>query len=335
MKGLLWMAPKASKLACAALLVCNCAVIGQPRSAPLPPPALPVPAYIEEIDRWAAELAKANDHPENIPALRRELPSSWQVAADGQVVAVSTAWLDSGLEAAERYPKLAASSIGRLLARLQAIRREAQALAAEPSGPDSTAPEKLREILARPEFGSVRGPNWLDRMAERIRKWLDDWIDRLTSRLSGHERIAKFLTFLPWAILICAAGFLLAWMVGRLVRRPTTQRLNLPGPVPTPVQSWQRMVEAARTAASAQEYREAIRLAYWAAIVRLGNLKLWVVDPTRTHREYLRAVRSDQVEHEPLALLTRAFEMAWYAARSPSASDFQNVMTQLQRLGCA
>ena len=32
------------------------------------------------------------------------------------------------------------------------MRREAQALAAEPNGPDGSAPGKMRAILARPEF---------------------------------------------------------------------------------------------------------------------------------------------------------------------------------------
>jgi hypothetical protein len=90
----------------------------------------------------------------------------------------------------------------------------------------------------------------------------------------------------------------------------------------------------AREAASRREYREAIRLAYLAAIFRLADLKFWKVDPTRTHREYLRLVRRDQTEHEPLALLTQQFELAWYGVHPVTQVDFNSAIQLIERLGC-
>jgi len=334
----------------AALLIftCGLAVAGQQSPAAVSPTPLKVPAYIQEIDRWAAALAQAQDHPQNVSRLLAQVPPNWQVMVDAQPVKVPTDWLRSGLAAAEKNPKGTARSLGPLRARLQAIEREAQALAAEPRGPDASAPGKLRAILSRPEFRQVHGPTWWDRLWQRFQMWLDSlpvwqrfrtWLKallgRLVARLTGDERIAWFARLLPWAILICAAGGLLAWMIRQLLRRSSLRILKLGIPQPAPVQSWPQMTEAARKAATTGAYREAIRLAYLAAIHRLGDLKFWQVDPTRTHREYLRMVRPEQAEYAPLALLTRQFELTWYGTQPATPAEFETVAAQLERLGCA
>ena len=219
--------------------------------------------------------------------------------------------------------------------RLAAMRREAQALAGEPAGPDASAPAKLRAILARPEFRQVHGPTWLDRLAEGVRKMLIALLERPAARTSVQERIAWFLRLLLWAVLICAAGGLLVWMLWLLLRRSSTRILKLGVPEPLPAPSWPQLMEAARKAGATGEYRQAIRLAYLAAIHRLQDLNFWRVDPARTHREYLRMVRREQPEHAPLALLTWQFELTWYGSQPATSDDFQTVVNQLERLGCA
>ena len=62
-------------------------------------------------------------------------------------------------------------------------------------------------------------------------------------------------------------------------------------------------------------------MAYLAAIHRLQDLKFWRVDPARTHREYLRMVRREQPEHEPLALPHRQFELTWYGSRNAGGTS--------------
>ena len=95
------------------------------------------------------------------------------------------------------------------------------------------------------------------------------------------------------------------------------------------------MLDSAQKSAAAGAYRDAIRLAYWAAIRRLGDAGLWTVDDARTHREYLRMVRRDQPQREPLTALTRQFELVWYAGAASSATDFESAMAKLEKLGCA
>jgi hypothetical protein len=94
-------------------------------------------------------------------------------------------------------------------------------------------------------------------------------------------------------------------------------------------------LDDARRSAARGDYREAIRLAYWACIYRLEDLGIWKVDQTRTHREYLSLLNPAQPEWGPLSVVTRQFEFAWYAGRPSSERDFEATLTELEALGCA
>lgn len=288
--------------------------------------------YAARIGWWSQALRKLKNHPESAAALRARLPASWPVMMGYERVEVSTDWLRAGLEGIEKNPKTSAASATRLLAHLEVLDRGAQDLAGLPERSDTSAGEKLKAILARPEFRSVHGPTWFDRLFHRIGAWLGRWVNRFHFRISGHRVIANLVL---WILLIIGAGGLLAWMATQLLSRAGAQRLDLRLPEEPGVHTWQQMAGEARRAAAAAEYRDAIRLAYWAAICHLDELGLWTVDHTRTHREHLRLVRSDQPAREPLATLTRQFELAWYAARPVSANDFESAMSQLEKLGCA
>src|SRR5207244_11963010 len=65
----------------------------------------------------------------------------------------------------------------------------------------------------------------------------------------------------------------------------------------------------ASEAVAAGDYREAVRLAYWAGVYRLEELGQWRVERTRTHREYLRMLPRESSRHAPLAAITERFEM--------------------------
>jgi len=326
---------QAGRLYGAALLLCACArfAAGQQPPAPAPCP-LAIPTYIEQIDRWSADLAAAKDHPQELVHLRQEVPPYWLVQSDTAAVKVPADWLRTGLELASDNADAREEEIEDLQLHLQAMRKEARALATG-LPPDSSAPGKLRGILARPEFRQAQGLNRVERAMERFRRWLADLLSRLTSRLAGHERMIRIVGLVPWAVLIIAVGILLAWMARRLLKRSPVRGLRL-NPSETPLApSCQLLTQAARQAAAAGSYRDAIRLAYLAAIYRLEDLHFWTVDPARTHREYLRLVRRDQAEHEPLARLTREFELAWYGARQVTQNDSITALAQLERLGCA
>lgn len=296
----------------------------------LAPQPLSLSAYTQELDRWLVAADRLDSHPEDAPALRQQLPLLWTVSVDGQRFEVSTGWLRAGLEALERDPKALATGTGMLRARLKAMHREAQDLAQVPPRSLPAARQTLDEILSRREFREVHGPTWLERWSERVERWLTALLERLNRRVTGNPTSARMVF---WALVLLAAGALLVWMVRRLLQRPGTLPLGLTGAA-LPRSSWQQMLGEARAAAARAKYREAIRCAYWSAIYRLEESGLWSADRSRTHREYLRLVSPGRPQREPLAALTRQFELAWYAGRACSADDFRSVLAQLERLGC-
>lgn len=304
------------------------AALAEANSPPDSTQPLSLSAYAAELDRWDAALGRWEKHPEEARALRQQLPDFWNVAADGQHFDVSTYWLQTGLQTLEKNPR-ARSRV--LQERLEAMRREAEELVRGQQRSDAPVRQKLSAILARREFRDVHAPTWFERMRDRISQWLGDLIEWLTGRLSGYPIITRATS---WVLMLLAAGALLAWMVKRLLRRHDTLRLDLSAS-PLADSTWQQMAREASEAAGRGDWREAIRLAYWSGIYRLEELGVWTVDRTRTHREYLRLIRRGQAQYEPLAALTRQFELAWYAARPSSAEDFQAAMTRVEKLGCA
>ncbi len=289
---------------------------------------LSLAAYTAELDRWDAALGGWEKHPEEARGLRRQLPAFWMVTANGQRFDVSTDWLQTGIQTLEKNPRARSRM---LQERLEALRREAAELAREPQRSDASVRPKLNAILARSEFRDVHAPTWFERLRDRISQWLGDLIEWLTGRLSGYPIITRSIF---WALLLLAAGALSIWMVRRLLRRHDALRLDLAAS-PLADSTWQQLSREASEAAGRGDWREAIRLAYWSGIYRLEELGVWTVDRTRTHREYLRLIRRDQPQWEPLAALTRQFELAWYAARPSSAPDFQSAVTRVEKLGCA
>jgi len=321
-------------VAAAVVFLCGlCAPsFGQQKPGAVAPRSLSLPAYTSEIDHWVSAIEKLKQHPENAAELRDQLPPSWPVTMGSERIEVPTSWLRAGLGDMHKNPKAASKDAGRFVAHLQSMKQEAQNCGESPDRTDASAREKLNEILAMREFSGVHGPTWFDHQLQRLRRWLLKWAGRLNLKVGSHQGIANFIF---WIVLIFGGGGLLLWMVQQLLQRPGARSRELRAPVAEAAPTWEQMTREAQQAAADGEYREAIRLAYWAAICRLDELGLWAVDHTRTHREYLRLVKPNQPQREPLAALTRQFEMAWYAARPSSANDFESAMSQLQRLGCA
>jgi hypothetical protein len=100
------------------------------------------------------------------------------------------------------------------------------------------------------------------------------------------------------------------------------------------VWTWQTWVVAAREAADRGDRRAAIRCAYWAAVVRLQDLRLLPQDLTRTPREYLGLIPRHDDTQPSLAALTSALERFWYAGRAANADDFRESVNHLEALGC-
>jgi len=302
-------------------------------------------AYLTELDRWRKAAERLQTHPDEAGALKGRLPRSWPVSTHGQRFSVPTDWLSQTLGSLESNPSLARDYSQEIQDRLSSMRTEAAAFEDEPATRSDAARHSLQRILRRREFSPVEEPGWWDRLRDRVVYWIEELVTRLMGSLGNHPRAYQRLT---WTIAGGLVLSLMLWLFRILLRRRPAAVLDLRGPLRVPG-GWREWARDAVTASGRGDHREAIHLAYWAGIHRLAELGIWQIDRTRTPREYLslmpevdsgepaeRASISVQLSRRAtFAAITSRFERVWYGTQPASAGDFQAVLTQFERLGCA
>jgi hypothetical protein len=276
--------------------------------------------YRAELNRWwdAAQLLKDNPGVNAAP----EPPDSWTVADGGQQWKVPAAWLRHDLHA---------KAYQRIQVRLSRMIEASNFTAAEvQNAGDQAAAAKMRAILSRREFNPPDN-SWLDELSERFWKKVGEIFKFLFGSIG---RVPESETFF-WILLIGLGAAGIYFLTRRLLFRPGADSGEAGlAPVSTSRRAWLDFARRAAAAQSAGDYREAVRLAYWAGIYRLEELGQWRADRTRTHREYLRMLPRDSAKYAPLAALTGHFEHAWYAGEPATAAEFQTVADELEELGC-
>ena len=313
-----------------ALILVTPAIAAQQDSADPAVARMGLSGYLAELENWRAAAARLKQHPEEAPALRQTLPRAWLVSFEGQHVEVSNRWLDALLKSVERNQGKAEATGQRIEARLEAMRAEA-ALLARPSGIDpNVARSRLAAILERREFRGIGHPTWLNRLWRDVERWLTKIMEALRSRLPVQPGIPR--SFL-WVVVIGLVLASLVWLARFLLSRPSASLLELQQAAPA-LQTWQQLIREAQAAAARNDYRAAIRLAYWAGIHRLEQAGLWQMERARTHREYLRLLSKTHPKHAALVALTAQFEHIWYGGQAATADQFRLVLVRLEELGC-
>ena len=279
---------------------------------------------------WSQQLAPLQQHPEEALRFRATLPAKSVVSEGGRAMEVSHSWLNTALEEfiaakPERKPEL----LRQIQARLAAQGQEAE-LFLQPVGYPASARQKLSEILARREFRSVHGPTLWDQLKQRLEAWIVHWIERIFRRVSYVPHGGEILVW-------CAIGLgviaVVIWLK-RTVKRQIIDWPREPLPFAPSEKHWRRWLAEAREAAQQGRWRDAIHLAYWAAISQLEQGGAWTPDRARTPREYLRLLPGASDKRPVLEALTRHFEIIWYGQHDAGAADFADTLAQLERLGC-
>src|SRR5580704_13137531 len=253
------------------------------------------------------------------PSLPPSLPDQWDVGTSEGRYSIPTEPLQA-LLSGRRIP-LARQWIEPLAAQLEAYSKGTPESA-------SIAREHLNKILARREFSGVHPPSAWDLFRDRVAAWIIRIVQRLLAAASQYGANGQILF---WILVAAAIGILATWLI-RLWRRGdpllTLPRVAL-GIAARDSEAWLR---DSRQAAASGKWREAIHCAYWAAIARLQESRTLPDDRTRTPREYLRLLRSDQPSSGPLRGLTVALERFWYAGQTACARDFEASVEHLESL---
>ena len=279
---------------------------------------------------------------ETISSVRLLLPANETVELGQQSFTVDNSWLQTELE---KYKT--ASATERPVLREQVIER-LQAIGERLNETESTASEngdkdrktkRLAEILQRPEYArKVKEQSAIGRLWERFVKWLQDLLPKPRPVEPGtagiFSNIAQvFVIALALAVLIFVARLFLP----RLLHNRRAKRKVKEGPRIVlgerlePDQSATDLLSEAEALARAGDLRAAIRKAYIALLLELGERKIITLEQHKTNYDYLRAVRRIERLYPNVKQLTDSFERHWYGLARATETDWQTFRAGYQQ----
>ncbi|MGH9530038.1 MAG: DUF4129 domain-containing protein [Terriglobales bacterium] len=294
------------------------------------PAPLSLADYKAQLEQYSADIQKIADHPEQVATLNRDVPTSLQVRTQEGTITVSMEFLR---KEANRFldatPNLRPTILKELSNRIKGMREEADRFEQARSG-DKTTRERLNQVLSAREFRGVHGPTELELLEERINAWISEKLNKFFPTGPDLDQLGQVFV---WIVIAIASSIFGVWLYRqsreRLLERP---REILPF-VPSS-KSWRVWLSEARERTAVGEWREAIRLGFWAAVSHLESQGIWRPDRARTPREYLKAIPAASAIRLPFAAATKTFETAWYGGHPASAADFERFVVELEKLGC-
>ena len=271
---------------------------------------------------------------ETIASVRQLLPASETVELGQQAFTVDNSWLQTELE---KYKTASATERPALreqvIERLQAIRErtnEVEATASENHDKEQKT-KKLAEILQRPEYArKVKQESAIGRLWRQFWKWLANLIPKPKPIAPGASRILSmivqvFVILLALAVLIFVARLFLPRLLhSRRAKRKVKEGARIVlGERLESDQSATDLLSEAEGLARAGDLRAAIRKAYIALLLELGERKIIVLEQHKTNRDYLRAVRRVERLYPNVKQLTDSFELHWYGLARATETDWQ------------
>jgi uncharacterized protein DUF4129 len=272
---------------------------------------------------------------ETVRGVRNLLPPNEEVEANGKTILVDNAWLHPELDryladkAAGRYELLRS-----ITDRLKAIDDRITDLERPPAGQAESKEEagrKLAEILSRPEYArKIKQESALTRLIRRFLKWLADLLPQPKPISPGS---AGFISRIAQVVVIVLAlgvlAFVLKMFLPRLFRdrrprkkRDKKARIVLGERLEAEESAFDLLADA-EALARRGELRAAIRRAYIALLVELGDRKIISLAQHKTNRDYLRALREVEPLHRNVKQLTESFERHWYGLSQADETDWQ------------
>ncbi len=163
-----------------------------------------------------------------------------------------------------------------------------------------------------------------------MRAWIARHLEKIFGRLGVSESVGNAIA---WT-LVALVGLLLSfWAVRFILNAARRSEMDLRGSKSVG-QDWRYWAREARAAADRGDYRAAIHAAYWTAVAQLEENHLLQEDRSRTPRESLRLLQRTSAAYDPLAHLTRRFEVTWNGYRVATSADWDDVRKQLETLEC-
>jgi hypothetical protein len=255
---------------------------------------------------------------ETVRSVRTLLPPNQTVEVSDTSFHVDNSWLHEELDkyaadkSAERY-----NLLKRTTERLKAIEERLAELEKPMTGVRGTKEEesrKLAEILRRSEYAhKTKEQSAITRLLDDFVKWIRSWFPKPKPISAGGVGIFRVIAeVLVIGAALAVLAFVLKLLLPRLLRGRQAKKKDkarariVLGERLEPDQSALDLLSEAEALARRGELRAAIRKAYIALLVELGDRKIISLAQYKTNRDYLRAVRAVEPLYGDVKQLTEA-----------------------------
>jgi len=268
-----------------------------------------------------------------IEGVRAALPEHQIVESPEGICEVDNSKLHKDLremeQSADRFAKL--SQLVQTLQAIEAGVAERQD-AAPPAESKGWAKSRLESILARPEYKTgARGPNAFTRLLRDFFHWLRSFFPKPAPMEPGR---ANFISLVAQILVVLAALCVLLYVIKmflprlKLARRhkaPKKRKARIVlGERLEPEETASDLLSEAEALARNGDLRAAIRKAYIALLVELGDRKVISLAQHKTNRDYLNSLRNAPQLHSRMRGLTDSFERHWYGFAQATPNDWQD-----------
>ncbi|MBN2405087.1 MAG: DUF4129 domain-containing protein [Coriobacteriia bacterium] len=265
-----------------------------------------------------------------VSRVRELLPAGERVSAGGGEIVVDDAALAADLDAlaGANTPDDRRDAAQGLSSHLEAMQA---ALGQLPGTPVASDREALARIVAEERIGDSGMPDWLTKLEEQIREWIDKLMPDIFDAVP--EPVYKWVFPVMSAIAVLLAALLVwrLWTRG-VSRRDGYEVIDGDGktvPVVAVAEDLPQDVLGHADAEAAQgRYRDAVRALFGGAARELGERGVLSRTRTRTTAELLRDVGSGRPSLAgPLGDMAEVFEPSWYGHHDPGDVGFAAART--------
>ena len=289
---------------------------------------------LAQADETESVTAYAARDAETVRRVRNLLPPAEPVEGKEASINVDNSWLHQELDkyaadtSTARYELLK-----RITERLKAIDDRIEELEKPVAGAGPSKTEESRKldgILRRPEYAhQAQQKNALSRLLDRLLEWIKSLFPKPKPMSPGGVSIISRIA--QWVVIILALGvlgyvltlFLPRVFQNRSQKKKGKQKARIVlGETLEADQSALDLLAEAEALARRGELRAAIRRAYIALLVELGDRKIISLAQYKTNRDYLRAVREIEPLYHNVKQLTDSFERHWYGLAQANETDW-------------
>jgi hypothetical protein len=279
---------------------------------------------------------------EKMSAIKRLLPSNEEVESNGAIIRVDNSWLHN---AADDVVKNAAGDIEQRhsmlreiadrLANLrqQVIEAQIQTAAASPA-----QRQRLESILARPEYQpEEKREAFVQRWLRKLWVFLARIFEGLFGRSASPAPSAGLLSWFRILIVLVLIAVLVFGMIKLAQRLQARKKAGetpevrevLGEEIAEDVTAADLFAKAAKLARQGA-YRAAIRRAYVALLCELEQRDKLRLHRSKTNRDYLDALRSEQQIFPAFSVMTDEFEQVWYGQERATEEEFKDFVRLYQ-----